>query len=485
MVMDASKNLMLFGKTKTDLVNRLSCAISEKSRAIYALGVVGLFAVIPVEVSAQNSLSGVTVPQIVNDLSLVPTSNVVPLAQTNADALTEEIPTPAVPNAGEKAETIAIQPHNNSSVLGPLRPFLLHSKDATITYLMPGAILNRPALDFALRSELEDRALDFWQLSRQVRSKLPAFSETPFLLRSRIEDRFQSPRYSSLYWKEEQQTGETVGKLSIHSLTYDHEVKKAIGLRDLLGNQEEDHYRALLDLLNAYIRADVARQKSLRLGASITPDQDAWLKEFSPTEENLSTFSLVPSTETGLIAGLTFHFNPGLLGAAADGAYSVYVPSSIFASSLQQDYAANFGGDALKISNHASNGLSSAMVPLRNLTEGDELAGSMVFEGEAPQNWCNGLHVTLLDGDEIVSEGAVTMEPNLPGFGLVDGMIRFRVEMDVNGEGGNPGRLVFEPYKVERQNGRAILKKGHACDPEKALELPNPVNDQVSLSVVY
>ncbi|SNZ06995.1 hypothetical protein SAMN06265368_0609 [Cohaesibacter gelatinilyticus] len=484
MMANASKTLMLFNRTKINMPSQQSRALKTMSCRILALGLVGIFATTAFDVAAQSTISNVTAPQIASDFTFQPSSNIARMAQTNsstANATSGE----TTHDTRNKPETVTIQSQSNSNILGPLKPFLLHSKDATITYLMPGAIVHRAGLDLALRSELENRALDFWQLSRQVRSKLPAFSVSPFLLRSRVEDRFQSSHYSSLYWQEEQQTGDASGTLSIHTLTYDHESEKVIGLQDLLGSQDDNHYRALLDLLNAYIRADIARQKSLRLGSSITPDQDAWLKEFSPTEEKLSTFNLVPSTENGLIAGLTFYFNPGLLGAEADGAYSVYVPSSIFATSLQPDYAANFGGEALKVNTYASNGLSSAMVHLRNLKEGDELAGSMVIEGEVPQNWCNGLHVTLLDGDEIVSEGAVTMEPNLQGFGLVDGMIRFRVEMDVNGEGGNPGRLTFEPYQVEQQDGQAVLKKGHGCDPQKSLTLPNPINDQISLSVVY
>lgn len=474
-------------------------AISLRSMSLLSMALTGLFCAVSVSLSspalsASKAGSGLFLPtashNTPNTPSLMPVhlldmpalaqnQTLSPSSQDGKDSIEGQS------NGPDQSKSVAILSRPNASILGPLRPFLLHSKDATITYLMPGAILNHPQLGQALRSELESRALSFWQDARKIKRSVKSSDNIPFILRSRVEDRFQSERYSSLFWQEERQRGKDKGALTHSSLAYDHLLQKPIGLKAFLGQEDDNSYNALLALLTAYIRVDIARQKSLRLGSSVSPDQDAWLKDLQPSPGLLSTFTLTPSNEAGLIAGLTFHFNPGLLGAEADGAYSVYVPSSIFATSLQDSYAVNFGGEALKVSNFASKGLSSAMVHLRDIKEGDELAGSMVIEGEVPSNWCNGFHVTLLDGNEIVSEGGVTLEPNLPGFGLVNDMIRFRVDMDIKGQGGKVGQLVFEPYQVDQENGRAILKNQHACDESRALALPSPLKDQISVSIMY
>ncbi|MCT4654897.1 MAG: hypothetical protein N4A65_03695 [Cohaesibacter sp.] len=377
----------------------------------------------------------------------------------------------------------------NTPLQGPLKPFLLHSQDATITYLMPGAITQRPDLGLALRTILESRALAFWQQARAQQTFVSDKSKEnrqPYFLRSQIEDRFQSPRFSSLYWSEEEHSSkDRPSRSTNHTLNYDHQSKQIFGLAEMFSAKDSQTLDGLLQLLSAYIRVDIARQKSIRLGATVSPDQDAWLKDFSPTAGQLASFNLEPSVETGKIAGLTFHFDNGLLGAEADGPYMVYVPASIFSTALGAEFADQFGGELIRASSHSARSLSSAKLHLLGMKSGAELGGTMTIEGEVPQNWCNGLHVTLTDGEEIVAEGQVELEPDLPTFGLVDNMLRFRADITVNGEGGKEGFLTFEPYGTELEGTQAPLKAGHACDLKKTLVLPNPSIDQIAIPVTY
>ena len=373
------------------------------------------------------------------------------------------------------------------------RPFLLYANDASITYLMPNAFNGNPELSRDLRAILEDRALSRWQEIRDSRanSELETGSETSkrpsLVITGRVEDSFFSEDYISLYLEEERSLGDVSSPKTILSFNYTRVDNKAFGLTDLFQGANDKALEAVAQLLTAYIQADIVRQKSIRLGTEVTPQQDAWLKNLQPDLAFLNTFTLVPSRGNGKIAGLRFHFNPGLLGAEADGSYDVYVPSAIFAPSLAKRFADDFGGEALTISRHYAPGFSTASVDLEGLKTDADIGGEMLLEGEVPDNWCDGFHLSLMEkgSGQIVTEAIVNMLPDVPTFGLADNMLRFRAEFSVPGNGGKSGQLVFEPYRIAVEDGRLQPRPGSACQTDREITLPDPEQDTVSIPVTY
>ena len=178
-------------------------------------------------------------------------------------------------------------------------------------------------------------------------------------------------------------------------------------MQDLFRAKDAKELGSTIELIDAYIQTDIVRQKSIRLGTLVRPDQDSWLKDLQPSLALLQNFTLVPSRETSKISGLAFHFNPGVLGAEADGQYDVYVPASIFSAALSERFAPHFGGEALRVSRHNAKGFSAASVNIEGLRSGAELGGDMLIEGEVPGNWCDGFHLTLTSkgNQQIVTEG--------------------------------------------------------------------------------
>ena len=373
------------------------------------------------------------------------------------------------------------------------RPFLLYAKDASITYLMPNALIDHPALGLHLRAILEDRALSKWQQIRaEAGTKGPGEAASSkdrpkVVVNGRIEDRFASNRLSSLYMKETEAIGAVVSPEQVLSFNFDHGSEEPFSLADLFNNDVEKALDATIQAIAAYIEADIVRQKSIRLGTPISLEQDAWLKDLDLTLDLLNTFTLVPSREVGKIAGLAFHFNPGLLGALADGVYSVYVPSSIFAAALSDAYGSQFGGDALDASRHNAGGFSNASVNLDGLKAGTELGGDMLLEGEVPGNWCDGFHLTLVEkaSRQIVTEGLVELLPDLPNYGLSGNMLRFRADISVTGNGGKDGLLVFEPFSLNVDQNRIKPRADSACRPGRAISPPDPERDVISIPVTF
>nr|WP_321526093.1 hypothetical protein [uncultured Cohaesibacter sp.] len=419
-----------------------------------------------------------------------------------------------------------------SALFTQQRPFLLYSQDASITYLMPNALVDHPKLSRYLRDILEDRALQQWQAQRQTpqaaaaatasvptaatpateaaapsasapsTEKAAAASEPdrialtdPDLLEERpalvitgrVEDRFYSPTFTSLYLEEIKSVDGQKRPTQILSFNFDNTTDSAFGLQDLFLAKDEKELAGTIELIDAYIQTDIVRQKSIRLGTLVRPDQDAWLKDLKPSLALLQNFTLVPSRETSKIAGLSFHFNPGLLGAEADGQYDVYVPAAIFSAALSPRFAEHFGGEALRVSRHNAKGFSTASVNVEGLRSGDELGGDMLIEGEVPGNWCNGFHITLSDREnsQIITEGVVKLLPDLPTYGLASNMMRFRAELSVSGDGEKPGSLVFEPYAVEVKDNHVLLQKNSACDPSKPISMPDPLRDLITIDVNY
>ena len=369
------------------------------------------------------------------------------------------------------------------------RPFLLYSKDASITYLMPNAMVDHPQLSGYLRGILEERALNKWQEARSnPDKKQPAVGQRPNLvITGRVEDRFYSKAFSSLYLEERETIGSQKSPKRVLSFNFHHKKREPFGLSDLFMAGDQQALDSTIASIGAYIQADIVRQKTIRLGTQVSPEQDAWLKDFKPSIELLSTFTLVPSRQAGKVAGLSFHFNPGLLGAKADGKYSVYVPASIFAASLSDIYADHFAGEALRVSRHNAKGFSAASVNIDGLRSNAELGGDMVLEGEVPRSWCDGFHLTLTDKNsgQIMTEGLVELLPDLPPYGLSGNMLRFRAEISISGNGTSQGDLVFEPYAVKITKGRLQPRPTSACNPKKSITRPNPKRDLITIPVTF
>ena len=371
------------------------------------------------------------------------------------------------------------------------RPFLLYAQDTSISYLMPNALVEHPWISRTLRNTLELRALGKWQELRKQTSDIQGDTKNTnrpdLVISGRVEDRFSSDSFSSLFLMETTTKGSEKKPAEVLSFNFDHRTKQAFELRDLFEHQNEEILQATVSLIAAYLQADIVRQKSVRLGTPVTIDQDSWLKDLKPDLGLFRTFTLVPSKTTGKIAGLTFHFNPGLIGAKSDGVYEVYVPAAIFSGSLNTKFANEFEGDAMQVSRHNAAGFSSASINLDSWRDDMELGGDMLIEGEVPGNWCDGFHLTLVDNKsgQIVTEALVEMLPKLPPYGLAGNMMRFRAELPVTGSGGQTGQLIFEPYKVETSQGRILLRAQSSCDPDKAIIAPDPQRDSIAISVIY
>lgn len=371
------------------------------------------------------------------------------------------------------------------------RPFLLHSQDASITYLMPHAVRGYPEIGRHLRATLEDRALNHWMLSRDLaQAQPPDLNRRPILVvNGRVEDRFSSSIFASLLLNEDRTQSTTPGKTktsaSILTFNYDYRSSEPLLLETLFAAESDRERESVVALLAAYIRADIIRQKSIRLATEINAEQDAWVKEFQPTLAQLQAFTLVPSRTSGKIAGLQFSFQPGELGAANDGPYHVYVPAAIFTPNLAEAYADFFADNALNVSSFNAAGFSNATIHLQTIRKGSELGGMMVIEGEVPNNWCDGFHLSLTDKGTIIAEAQVELLPDLPPYGISSHMIRFRAEMTVNGEGDKNGELLFEPYRIEHEAGRMKLRKASVCKPDTDILQPQPRRDSVRLEVVY
>ncbi|WP_316858127.1 hypothetical protein [uncultured Cohaesibacter sp.] len=373
------------------------------------------------------------------------------------------------------------------------RPFLLFAQDLSITYLMPNALVDHPYLSGYLRSILEERALAQWKTSREElaakgqEARMAGEERPPLVINGRVEDRFYSASYSSLYLEEIKSLDGAKLPSQILSFNYDNQAKSPISLSDLFKGKDEKALAATVELIDAYIQTDIVRQKSIRLGTLVRPDQDAWLKDLKPSLELLKNFTFVPSRQTGMIAGLMFHFNPGLLGAEADGMYEVYIPASIFSAMLADKFVEVFGGDALQINRHSGKGFAASSVNIEGLKSGADLGGEMLIEGEVPENWCNGFHLLLVDSEskQIVTEGVVKMLPDLPSYGLASNMMRFRAELRVSGDGVKSGQLTFEPYPITVEDGRVMVKADSACNLEKPIAMPDPDRDAISINVNY
>nr|WP_321463300.1 hypothetical protein [uncultured Cohaesibacter sp.] len=420
-------------------------------------------------------------------------------AEANSEALSPEEKTAV--DIEEAAHAGPALRKRFSALFTEQRPFLLYSQDASITYLMPNALVDHPKLSRYLRTILEERALSQWQTQRQKQLDMAADAnastapsdevlaeERPALvITGRVEDRFYSQEFSSLYLEEDKSVDGQKQLGQIMSVNFNNVTNQPFGLQDLFQAKDSKELDGTIKLIDTYIQTDIVRQKSIRLGTLVRPDQDAWLKDLKPSLTLLQNFTLVPSRDAGKIAGLAFHFNPGILGAEADGQYDVYVPAAIFSAAISEQFAPYFGGEALRISRHNAKGFSSASVNIEGLKSGAELGGDMLIEGEVPGNWCDGFHLTLIDKgtEQIITEGVVKLLPDLPTYGLASHMMRFRAELSVSGDGEKPGTLFFEPYDVEVRDDHVILRPDSACDPQKPITSPNPLKDQISLDVNY
>ena len=391
-----------------------------------------------------------------------------------------------------------------SALFTQQRPFLLYSQDASITYLMPNALVDHAPLSRYLRNILEQRALTQWQAQRELASNASMLADAPsgqnsgaqevpleerpsLVITGRVQDRFYSSDFSSLYLEEIKSLDGEKQPIQVFSFNYDNMANAPFSLQNLFKATDARGLAGTIELIDAYIQTDIVRQKSIRLGTTVRPDQDAWLQELKPSLSLLENFSLVPSRDTGKIAGLSFHFNPGILGSVADGQYDVYVPAAIFSAALSDRFAPHFGGEALKVSRHNAKGFSAASVNIEGLRAGAELGGDMLIEGEVPGNWCDGFHLTLTDKNsgQIVTEGVVKLLPDLPNYGLASNMMRFRAEISISGDGGRPGALLFEPYEVTVSDDHVVLRSESACNPKKPMAMPDPDKDQIEIDVNY
>ncbi len=448
--------------------------------------------------SSEAMPSSLTNPVLPNVPSTIKQSDIVepPVTTEQKEQITTaplvEKSTPAVKNTAPIRPGPALR-KGFSALFTEQRPFLLYSQDASITYLMPNALVDHPSLGRYLRGILEERALTRWQEIRTNGVEIEGLKSSdsnerpPLVITGRVEDRFYSPAFSSLYLEEKYSIGDKKYPDRILSFNFSHGDQKPFGLSDLFKSDGDKALGATIELIAAYIQADIVRQKTVKFGTPITPDQDSWLKGLKPSVLLFGTFTLVPSRETGKIAGLSFHFNPGLLGAEADGSYNVFVPASIFSPALSPRFADSFGGDALTASRHNAKGFSTASVNIERLKANSELGGNMLIEGEVPGNWCDGFHLTLNDvtSGQIVTEGLVQMLPELPSYGLSGNMIRFRAELSVSGAGGKDGKLVFEPFSVAVHEGRVAPRVGSVCQEDRSISLPDPARDMISIPVTY
>jgi hypothetical protein len=162
-------------------------------------------------------------------------------------------------------------------------------------------------------------------------------------------------RYVSILRSDDTYEGGAHPNLVMDTILWDREARKRISIRPFFKETADNGptMRALARL----VRTAVAAEKIVRGAAADEPDKpkptpaqyaetDPSIRDgIQPSLLKLGPVTLAPSTAANKSAGLMFHFSPYVVGAYAEGPYTVLVPWSEFKTHLSAAGLATFAGD--------------------------------------------------------------------------------------------------------------------------------------------
>jgi len=130
----------------------------------------------------------------------------------------------------------------------------------------------------------------------------------------------------------------------LSTINWDRTATRAIGLGDMLTDTANDG--SALTAVAELVRAAVAEEYRRRGDRDIDPTaQRQAMRYIEPRLGKLGAPSLAPSTMHGKASGITFHFEPYLVGGFADGVFVAFVPWRGLAPHLKPQARALFDGE--------------------------------------------------------------------------------------------------------------------------------------------
>lgn len=134
--------------------------------------------------------------------------------------------------------------------------------------------------------------------------------------------------------------------LSFEMINWDRDAAREVGFGDLFEDTAEARQvvrDALFDLILA--------AKRERLGGDGQSDEemlDTWVRPaFESNDAVYERFTFARGADTGVAAGLVYHFAPYAVGSYAEGPYEAAVPASVFLDQLSPTYSGAFSDEAL------------------------------------------------------------------------------------------------------------------------------------------
>ncbi len=193
-----------------------------------------------------------------------------------------------------------------------------------------------PELQALLRDEnvdmLENARLSAEEFLADARANDMPFR--PYELDVRLEPRFMSDRYVSLLRTVSVYEGGAHPNHGLEPLTWDVTAKTFVRLDAFLA-PGADTRRALVAISRMLREALNAREGTWeeQVDSATVPDVTV-----------LQNFTLERSTQSGLIGGIAFHFNPYEVAPYAMGPQEVMIPQAAISAWLRPEVAALFGG---------------------------------------------------------------------------------------------------------------------------------------------
>lgn len=138
--------------------------------------------------------------------------------------------------------------------------------------------------------------------------------------------------------------------LGFQVVNWDLEEAREVVFEDLF----EDASGARDTLRDALFELILEAKRERLEGSDQSDDEmlDTWVRPaFESNDEVYERFTFARGAETGVAAGLVYHFEPYAVGAYAEGAYEVAVPAGVFINELAPVYAGAFSDEALQPEN--------------------------------------------------------------------------------------------------------------------------------------
>jgi len=124
------------------------------------------------------------------------------------------------------------------------------------------------------------------------------------------------------------------------TILWDADAKKRVSIRPFF--KETADNGPTMTAMAAAIRAALVVEKKKR---ETYEANDSGLEAVKPSLLKIGAVALVPSTAAGKSAGLVAYFSPYMVGAYAEGDYTVFVPWTAFRQYLSPEGAGLFGGE--------------------------------------------------------------------------------------------------------------------------------------------